>query len=268
MKISVIVTTYNRPDALKKVVQGLLSQTKSPHEIIIADDGSSRETQHLINELAASSALCPIIHVWQEDKDFILARIRNLAIKKTTGEYIICLDGDCIPETHFIKDHLKLAKIGFFFTGKRILVGKNFSEPFVFKDTKNKLKLILQSIRGEISNMHHIMRIPFFPVFETKKLSGLKGCNMGFFKKDLYAVNGFNQDFIGWGREDSELAIRLYNLGLKRRGHPFMAICFHLWHDENRRDRLKINDTLLQEQIGSKQFICKNGIENKIDLEE
>jgi glycosyltransferase involved in cell wall biosynthesis len=260
MKISIIVATYNWPDALKKVIQGLLYQTRLPYEIIIADDGSSRETRDIINELTESSTQCPITHVWQEDKGYRLARIRNLAIKKTTGEYIICLDGDCIPEIHFIEDHLKLAKTGFFFTGKRILVGKNFSKPFIFKDTKNKLKLILQSILGEISNMHHIMRIPFFPVIETKKLSGLKGCNMGFFKKDLYAVNGFNQDFTGWGREDSELAVRLYNLGLKRRGHPFKAICFHLWHGENDRTRMDINDKLLQEQIDSKMIACKNGI--------
>lgn len=260
MKISVIVTTYNWPDALKKVVQGLLSQTKLPNEIIIADDGSSRETTSLINELIASTDLCRLVHVWQKDKGYRLARIRNLAIKKATGEYIVCLDGDCIPEAHFVEDHLKLAKNGFFFTGKRILVGKNFSKSFVFKNTKNKLQLILHSMKGDVSNIHHVLRTPFFPIFGTKKLSGLKGCNMGFFKKDLYAVNGFNQDFIGWGREDSELAVRLYNLGLKRRGHPFMAICFHLWHDENERTRMNINDKLLQEQIDSKAIACKNGI--------
>ena len=259
MKISVIVTTYNRPDALKKVVRGLLSQTKSPHEIIIADDGSSRETQHLINELAAA-ALCPIIHIRQEDRGFRAAMIRNLAIKKSTGEYIVSLDGDCIPEIHFIEDHLKLAKEGFFFQGKRVLVGKKFSKSFFFKHTQKKINLLLKSIRGEISNIHHTVRMPFFPISETKKLSGIKSCNMGIFKKDLYAVNGFNQDFIGWGREDSELAVRLYNLGLKRRGHPFMAICFHLWHSENDRTRMGINDKLLQEQIDSKITACKNGI--------
>lgn len=74
------------------------------------------------------------------------------------------------------------------------------------------------------------------------------------------AVNGFNQDFTGWGREDSELASRLYNLGLKKRGHPFMAVCFHLWHGENDRTRIKINDALLKKQIKAKQIKCENGI--------
>jgi predicted glycosyltransferase involved in capsule biosynthesis len=83
---------------------------------------------------------------------------------------------------------------------------------------------------------------------------------MGFFKEDLLAVNGFNQDFIGWGREDSELALRLFNLGLRRRGHPFKAICFHLWHEENDRARMEINEGLLKQQLTSQQLVCKNGI--------
>jgi len=262
-KVSVIVTTYNRPDALKRVIQGLLFQTRVPDEVVIADDGSSEETQNLVKGFINSSDQCRIAHVWQEDKGFRAAQIRNLAIKKTTGEYIISLDGDCIPEAHFIEDHLKLAKKGFFFQGKRLLVGKNLSKSFAFEDTKLKTKLLWQSLKNELSNIHHTFRVPFFPALTTTKLSGIKSCNMGFFRKDLYSVNGFNQDFIGWGREDSELAARLYNLGLKRREHPFLAVCFHLWHDENKKDRIGINDTLLKEQMESKLITCKNGIEIK-----
>ncbi|RLC19011.1 MAG: glycosyl transferase family 2 [Deltaproteobacteria bacterium] len=263
MKTSVIVTTYNRPGALKRVVHGLLLQTRLPDEIVIADDGSSKKTQDLVKGFIHSSGLCRITHVWQEDKGFRAARIRNLAIQNTTGEYIISLDGDCIPEAHFIEDHLKLAKKGFFFQGKRVLVEKKLSKSFAFEDTKLKMKLIRHSFKNKISNAHHIFRVPFFPVKESNKLSGIKSCNMGFFRKDLYAVNGFNQEFTGWGREDSELAVRLYNLGLKRREHPFMAICFHLWHDENDKTRMEINDGLLKEQMASKQITCKNGIMKK-----
>lgn len=260
MKISVIVTTYNRPDALKKVILGLLSQTRLPDEIIIADDGSSKETKDVVNTMALSSDTCSIVHVWQEDRGFRAARIRNLAIKKALCDYIVLLDGDCIPEAHFIEDHAKLARTGFFFQGKRILVEKNYSCLFDFGSTTQKIKLLLRSITKDISNIHHILRIPFFPVFQTQKLTGIKSCNMGILKKDLYAVNGFNQDFIGWGREDSELAVRLYNHGLKRTGHPFMAVCFHLWHKENDRTRIRINDDLLEKQMESRQIRCRNGI--------
>lgn len=263
MKISVIVTTYNRPKALKEVIQGLFLQSRLPFEIIIADDGSRRDTEESVNQLSQKFNKCGIVHVWQEDQGFRAARIRNLAIKKAAGDYIVLLDGDCIPEAHFIEDHAKLARTGFFFQGKRVLVEKNFSQSFAFENTKQRIKLLLHSAFGDISNAHHILRLPFFPTSETKKLKGIKSCNMGIFKKDLIAVNGFNQEFTGWGREDSELAARLYNLGLKRRGHPFMAVCFHLWHGENERTRIKINDALLKKQVESKQITCKNGIVKK-----
>ncbi|MFO7749138.1 MAG: glycosyltransferase family 2 protein [Desulfobacteraceae bacterium] len=260
MNVSVIITTYNRPGALKRVVQGLLGQTRVPDEIVIADDGSSFETRDLVKQLIAQAGSCRMVHVWQKDKGFRAARARNLAIKETTGEYIISLDGDCIPEIHFVEDHLKLAKSGCFFQGKRVLVEKEWSETFLFENTKQTLALILAGMKNKISHTHHLLRLPFWPALENTKLSGIKSCNMGFFKEDLLAVNGFNQDFIGWGREDSELALRLFNLGLRRRGHPFKAICFHLWHEENDRDRMEINEGLLKEQIKSRQIVCKNGI--------
>lgn len=263
MKVSVIITTYNRPGALKRVVQGLLGQTQMPDEIVIADDGSCLETRDVVNDLMAVSGSCRMVHVWQEDKGFRAARARNLAIKETTGEYIISLDGDCIPQACFVEDHLKLAKKGCFFQGKRVLVEKEWSETFSLKDTKQTWGLIMAGLNHKISHTHHVLKLPFWPVLENKKLSGIKSCNMGFFREDLYAVNGFNQDFTGWGREDSELALRLFNLGLKRRGHPFMAICFHLWHEENNRARMEINDGLLKEQIKSNQIVCRNGIIKK-----
>jgi predicted glycosyltransferase involved in capsule biosynthesis len=85
---------------------------------------------------------------------------------------------------------------------------------------------------------------------------------MGFFREDIFAVNGFNEDFVGWGREDSELAVRFYRYGLSRKEHPFMAICFHLWHDENDKNRLAINDELLRKAIESDEYVCAKGLAN------
>jgi predicted glycosyltransferase involved in capsule biosynthesis len=83
---------------------------------------------------------------------------------------------------------------------------------------------------------------------------------MGFFRTDIFAVNGFNQDFVGWGREDSELVVRFFNYGLKKKEHPFMAICFHLWHEENDRSYLEQNDAYLKKALESKNYVCKNGL--------
>lgn len=259
MRISVIITTYNRPDALVKVLEGLQCQTIPADEVIVADDGSGPETAEMIRGFM-TDFLCPLYHVWQEDCGFRAARIRNKAINRSSGEYIVLLDGDCIPEKHFIEDHLVLAKKGFFFQGKRVLVGKILSSNFTQKHVNTAGKMLKLAFSRDISNRHHLIRLPFFPAISSIGLSGIRSCNMGFFREDIFAVNGFNEDFIGWGREDSELAVRFFSYGLKKRGHTFMAICYHLWHEENDRTLLKVNDKLLQRWIASNSYVCPNGL--------
>jgi len=264
MKTTIIITTYNRPDALKKVLDGFLNQTLPPIEIIIADDGSGDETKKVVKNFLNKPAY-PVYHVWQKDNGFRLAEIRNKAINHSLGEYIILIDGDCIPEKHFIEDHISLASKGYFFQGKRVLVNKKITNTFSCRQIALKGQLLWQALSGNISNAHHIFRMPFFPASSKKSLSGIRGCNMGFFKDDLITVNGFNQDFIGWGREDSEIVVRLYKFGIKRKEHPFMAICFHLWHDEGNRTNLTVNDEILEKTKKSKNYFCTNGLINKND---
>lgn len=259
MKISVIVTTYNRPDALKKVLDGLLAQTYLPDEIIIADDGSTDQTRQTIQPYLNRSDIS-VKHVWQEDKGFRLAQIRNRSILASTSDYLVFLDGDCIPEAHYVEDHLELAQEGFFFQGKRVIVNQKASDEFSFSDTRSIFRRLNLAMSGSISNSHHIVRFPFLPAHTTAKLSGIRGCNMGFFKKDLMEVNGFNQDFKGWGREDSEIVVRMYKYGIKRKEHPFRAICYHLWHKENTRKSLDKNDQILEEAMQSDTYCCRAGI--------
>ena len=257
MKISVIVPTYNRPKALKKVLDGLACQTWPPHEIIIADDGSTQETARM---LASYMNRLPVHHVWQEDEGFRLSRIRNKAILKAQGDYLIMLDGDCIPEKHFVEDHLSLAEKGCFFQGKRVIVNQKSEPQFTFVDMDSFARRLVHAMKLDISNSHHILRIPLWPAHKTPKLSGIRGCNMGFFRKDLVAINGYNQSIQGWGREDQEIVVRLYKYGLKRKENPFKAICYHLWHRENSRNNLEKNDKILENAIASAAFFCESGL--------
>lgn len=259
MKISVIVTTYNRPGALKRVLDGLLSQVRLPEEILVADDGSGRKTEQMLQPYLHHDRI-RIHHIWQEDRGFRAARIRNMAIKKSSGDYLVLLDGDCIPGKYFIRDHLDLAQKGCFFQGKRVIVNQSKEKEFDHRVCNSKRKLITHAVKKEISNSHHIFRIPFSPSFFTRKLSGVRSCNMGVFQDDIRAVNGFNHDFEGWGREDSELVVRLYKYGLKRKENIFRAICFHLWHHENRRDCLEKNDLMLKQTAGSDAYFCTSGL--------
>lgn len=259
MQLSVIMTTYNRPDALGKVLEGLGQQTRLPDEVVIADDGSGPETAAVIEQFQKTSPF-PLAHVWHADRGFRAAAIRNKAIRKSAGVYIVSLDGDCIPERHFIEDHLNLAQRGCFFQGKRILIDETRAATFSIRAVDTPAKKIKCLLQRGLGNRHHLIRLPFLPVRLSRSLSGIRSCNMGFFRDDIYAVNGFNEDFEGWGREDSELAVRLYNYGLKRKTHAFTAICFHLWHGESNRDRLTVNDNLLSEMMASTEYQCDRGL--------
>lgn len=262
MKISVIVTTYNRPDALKKVLDGLLVQSCLPHDIIVADDGSGPETRQMLLPYLKNSRTPVIRHEWQQDQGFRVARIRNKAILVSRGDYLVFLDGDCIPERHFVSDHQDLAEQGAFFQGKRVLVSENASDMFEHKNTTSVLNRISLACSSKVSNRHHLVRIPFFPSLKKKGLSGIRSCNMGIFKKDVLSVNGFNHEFVGWGREDSEFVVRLYRYGLRRNENPFRAICYHLWHKENSRDRLADNDALLEDCRKSNEYFCPRGLDS------
>lgn len=260
MKISVIATTYNRPDALTRVMAGLAAQVRLPDEVIIADDGSAPDTADAVEHFRDR---CPFAlhHVWQEDEGFRAAAIRNRAIRKASGEYLVFLDGDCVPEPHFVMDHCRLARPGTFFQGKRVLLGPRWEARFTVDAVATAGRRLLLGLSPQVGNRHHVVRLPAFPATVGTALGGIRSCNMGIYKADLVAVNGFNEAFVGWGREDSELVVRLYRYGLKRRGHPFMAICFHLWHPENDRRHLARNDDLLRrQQAAAEGHTCRDGL--------
>jgi len=264
VRISVIVTTYNSPDYLKRVLDCFSGQRRIPDELVVADDGSGPETGECVSAFARNATF-PVRHVWHEDKGFRAARIRNEAIKSSTGDYIVFLDGDCLVSRHFVSDHQRLAEKGAFFQGKRVLIGRGFSETITVRETNNPRAILRHVFAGEVSNSHHIIRMPFFPPSRKVSHRGIKTCNMGVFRDDIYAVNGFDERFVGWGREDSEFAARLFRLGLVRKDHPFMGICYHLWHPENTRDGLERNDFMLEEAITGGALRCSDGLEKTGD---
>ncbi len=258
MKISVIVSTYNRPDALTRVLAGLYEQTRLPDEILVADDGSTEETRRCVEELEPHST-AKTIHVWQPDEGFRLAQIRNKALRACSGDYVIFLDGDCIPDPHFVEDHEHLSDRGYFGQGKRILVDRALSDTFTHRDIAGKRLGLFFS--RHLGNRHHLLRLRWLPPLINTRLGGTRFCNVAIFRSDLYAVNGFNEAFKGWGREDSEMVVRLYKYGLKRKEHPFAAICFHLWHPENDRAHLSVNDQLLAQAQAADTCLCAQGLQ-------
>ena len=258
MKTSLIVTTYNSALMLRKVGESLLLQSRMPDEVVIADDGSDHETAEVVGECSRVFPF-PVVHVWQEKRGFRAAKIRNEAIKKSSGEYIVLLDGDCVVNRHFISDHLSLAEEGCFVQGKRVHVSRGAVAEFGGEHANSMVKLLGLALTGKISNSHHVLRLPPPLAIRNRKLKGIKSCNMSFFRRDVLSVNGFNEDFVGWGNEDSELACRFFKYGLFKKVHSFMAICFHFWHPTNKTADGR-NERLLSAALESKEYFCKNGI--------
>ncbi len=235
--LSVIVATYNRPDALQAVIEGLLAQTDRNFEIIIADDGSSSETRLLIESFAQQSEIA-IHHVWQPDEGFQLAAIRNKGIAASTGDYLVFLDGDCVPQRDFVAQHRRLAEKGYLVTGSRILLERDFTYKVLSVKTKiheiSRLDWFLSRIRHKVNKFLPLLKIPVGPIRKIKShsLRGIKGCNLAVWRDDCQRIHGFDADFIGWGHEDRDFVTRLYQAGLKRKRGFFTTEVFHLWHQQ------------------------------------
>ncbi len=258
MRVSLIVTTYNRPDALLLVLKSIERQSALPFEVIIADDGSNNKTLKLISNFKLRTSL-KVVHSWQKDDGFRAAKSRNKAISKSNGDYIILIDGDMILHSEFIQDHIKNVQKDCFIQGNRVLLTKQAT-----KSSIKRMNIDFSFLSKGIKNRKNAIHSAFLSSLFSKKknyLRGVKTCNISFFKKDCININGFNNHFEGWGREDSEFVSRLLNYGIKRKNLRFNAIQFHLWHSENTRLSLAQNDLILKSSISNKVVWCDDGIE-------
>ncbi|WP_457592286.1 glycosyltransferase family 2 protein [Hydrogenimonas sp.] len=258
MKVSLIVTTYNRPDALELVLRSALAQSRPPEEIVIADDGSGEATRRIVQKLADRSGV-PILHAWQEDAGFRAAEARNRAIAMSGGDYIVMIDGDMVLHPDFVADHLAAAEPGCFVQGGRVLLDEAATRRAI---EEGRLHFSLFS--PGLLNRKNALRLPLLAPILSKKsrsLHGIKTCNFALFRDDLLTVNGFDNRFVGWGREDSEFAARLLNAGVERKTLRFAAVAYHLYHPESPRASLPENDARLRETIETKRTRCDDGID-------
>lgn len=252
-QISVIVSTYNWPEALRAVLLGLKSQTCRAFEIIIADDGSTEKTHQLIKTLKKHIPV-PVQHVYQEDRGFRVAAIRNKAILQAKADYILFLDGDCIPPPRFIQSHLALREQGYFVTGNRVLLSEDFTLKVLSEDLRIESwpwwRFGLARFSGHCNRFMPFMRLPLGPLRRLKphRWQGAMGCHLGIWRKDLFYVNGWEEKYEGWGYEDSDLVIRLIQAGIHRKEARFSVPLIHLWHPIRSRDHAEKNWALLNMQ--------------------
>jgi len=263
--ISVIVSTYNREDALDAVLRSLARQTDRDFEVVVADDGSGPATAKLIEAWKARISH-RLEHVWQEDRGFRLAEIRNRAILAARGAYCIFLDGDCIPRIDFVAAHRRLVDPGWFVAGNRVLLSRDFTSKILKSGLEAELwhfsDLVAARLRGQVNRLAPLLSIPLGPLrkLRAKRWQAARGGNVAIAKCDLIAVDGFDTAFSGWGREDSDIFIRLMRSGVRRKNGRFATAVLHLWHRENDRSQLPENESRLDALIKSDRVCAERGL--------
>ena len=258
MNCSLIICTYNWPEALEMVLSSVLTQSITPNEVIIADDGSSESTFEVIKAYSDEASM-PIIHSWQKDDGCRIPHSRNRAIAKSNYEYIIMVDGDTVLHKDFIKDHKRFAQQGLYIQGSRVLLQSEFSSSLFKENFFKKPSFFLKDSKNKIN----MLRLPFLTklmsFFKNQNINRIRGCNFSLFKEDVIKVNGFNEDITTWGREDSEFVQRLFNVGVRKQHIKFSGIQYHLYHKE--RIHNNINDNILQATIKNNITWCSLGID-------
>lgn len=256
-KTSLIISTYNWPEALDLCLKSVLYQVIIPDEIIVADDGSGDNTKRVVQRFSQNINV-PVKHVWQKDEGFRLARIRNLAIQASENEYLIFIDGDIILHPMFIKDHVENRKAEQFITGSRVLMPEN-ETTMRLKSGDIKFEFLSFTAKNKLNGIRNQVLSQIFSRYD-KRIYNVRGCNMSFWKNDLIEINGFDEQYTGWGKEDSDIVYRLIESGKKKRKLKFAAVQYHLFHKSNDRSSLLKNDHILNETISSKRTHARVGL--------
>ena len=255
--IALIINTSDQPDYLRRVLRAVSGQVWPPAEVLLAEDGSDERTARLFQDWAAAQS-CRSEHLWQAHQGFRRACILNEAIARARSEYVVFLDGDTVPHPRFISDHQRLARPERFVQGHRALIGRRAARHF--GEGRFRTDRWQALLGGGLRGWKHAFRWPA-PLRRLRRdLRGVRGCNLGIWREHLAKVNGYNEAFTGWGREDSELVVRLLNNGFLRVDVRGWALCYHLWHPPLSRSQLAANDQLLAAAVAEGRKSCPLGL--------
>jgi glycosyltransferase involved in cell wall biosynthesis len=272
MKISAIVPTYNRPQALKLCLLSLAQQSIMPYEVLIADDGSTTETRDTVLDMQKKlKHAFPVVHIWHEDIGFRKPKILNEAVRRSTGDYLVFIDGDCMAHRHYIRSHVERSSPDAILSGKRVEIGKELSERLLARATVlNSLspRLLWDAFMSRSRKVDEAIMIRnryLRRITHRDRIAndGVWGCNFSLYKDLFIAINGCDEDFLDGSIEDNDLGIRVLNQGKHVKSVRGLAIIFHLWHKSSwsfENDKYQHNLAILKRRIANKEPACKNGI--------
>lgn len=244
VEVALIVTTYNRPDALNGVLESVVKQSRFPDEVVICDDGSDHKTLAI---LASWASRLPIRYAWSPDTNFRAALTRNLGILKSQADVLIFVDGDCLLPRSFVANHLKLSQRGYIISGGRHLLTPEKTRSFLNHN------LGLSSI---FRNWKHLS-LPLGPLrdLSPRIWERVRTCNLSVYREDALRIAGFDESYVGWGREDSDFVVRLVHSGIKIRSGRLAACVAHLYHPESPRDQMSANDQRFRKTLDNPNHV-------------
>lgn len=272
MKVSLIISTYNWPQALELSLRSACRQNYPDYEIVVADDGSVEATAQVVERVRADTGK-PIVHAWHADRGFRLSMIRNRAVAQSSGDYLVFVDGDCLLHPGFVADHVWLAQQGRFVAGSRVqlapeVTARLLRHPDTLPDM-SRAALLKLWLRRQVRRIHPIVKWPFnaFRHGRPTRWQGAVGCNIAVWRRDYEAVNGFDNDFIGWGREDSEFIMRLIHNGILRKDGKLGSYVLHLHHKKGSGQATPDNQARFEETIRSQARTTASGVREVTGLE-
>jgi len=265
--LAVVISTYNQADFLRLTLEGYRRQSDLNFSIYIADDGSSTETGQVIRRFQQDFPV-PIQHLWQADDGFRKARIHNRVISKIRETHTLLTDGDCIPLPGLVAAHRRLAGKNYFVSGSRVLLSRPCTEKLCrlasFETDRAMFWWFKQRLSGNINRLSPLL-LPTSLSPASSQLDGIRGCHLACPTEALVRINGFDESFEGWGREDSDLTARLLHAGYKRRNLRGLPV-LHLWHQEFSRQRLAENDDMLQACLNEQRIEASVGLQQLENL--
>jgi GT2 family glycosyltransferase len=255
---SIIITTYNWPEALRLTLLSVIGQSSSQSEVIVADDGSDPETAEVVKDVLGQSNVnwC---HVSHEHKGVRQSRIKNLAVSHSKYPYLIFVDQDTVLDPGFVADHLSMAQEGVFLQGKRSLLPEDYTKKVV---TDGRFRAPFLLLNG-LGNRKNTLRSPALGrlLARPKKFhTALRGCNLSVFRSDFLKVDGFDEAYDqSWGREDSDFCYRLFHAGVQMKFLWFMAMQYHLYHGSTTTWDKERLDGVLQKNLEERRVKALKG---------
>jgi len=275
--ISIVITTYNRSDALIAVLRGLAAQDDRGFEVVVADDGSTADHQSAMQQACVELGLA-LTHVWHPDVGFTASRVRNLGVSAARGAYIVFMDGDCVPETDFVRRHRQLRERACFVNGSRVLLSAALSQAVLDGRAqvfgRNPRYWLARWWAKDANKRTGLLRLPDWALRHRPgfRWRGIRSCNMGVWRADFEAVNGFDESFVGWGHEDADFVLRLHNWGVVRKNGYCATEVYHLWHPESSRaqesanaDRVRLRQNSMQVKADLGYHECRQRGEVRVN---